>query len=170
MAYTLERVQKEFNIICNKAGVEVDTPIKLNGRLTKCLGRVKYCCLGGECAPILVEFSKQLLKTATDNSILGIIKHEAAHFIVLKRTCKNHGHDAVFKAVCKEIGTTNDKPGVRTEKIVDSSSVFKYEIFCPTCNKKLKGGFHRKGNIVKKIDICRCAKCGQTGLKVIQNW
>lgn len=170
MSYTLERVQKEFNIICSKAGVEVDAPIKLNGRLTKCLGRVRYCCLGGECAPILVEFSKQLLATATDDSILGIIKHEAAHFIVLKRTYKNHGHDAVFKAVCAEIGTTYDNAVVQTEKIVDSSAVFKYEVFCPTCNKKLKGGFHKQGSRLKRIGNYRCVNCGQGGLQVIQNW
>ena len=169
MAYDLARVRTEFNEICRKAGTPCDVPISLNGRLTRTLGRVHHQldATSGLWYSTSVEFSKQLLETSSDKSISDVIKHEAAHYIVTARTGESHGHDAAFKKVCAEIGTTNDGTTTKVERIVEVHS--KYEVFCPTCNKML-GGFSRMCKTIQYIDTCTCKKCGNGGLKVIQNW
>ena len=125
MSYDLNRIKMEFNEVCRKAGTPCDVPIRLNGRLTRTLGRVFHQCdvTSGVWYSTHVEFSKQLLETASDKSIRDVILHECAHFIVTARTGENHGHDAAFKKVCAEIGTTNDGISNRSRK--NSSKKFK---------------------------------------------
>lgn len=169
MGYDLNRVKMEFNEVCRKAGTPCDVPIRLNGRLTRTLGRVFHQCdvTSGVWYSTHVEFSKQLLETASDQSIRDVILHEAAHFIVTARTGEEHGHDATFKRVCAEIGTTNDGIATKVERTVEVHS--KYEIFCPTCHKTL-GGYSRMCKTIQNIEFCHCKLCGKGGLKVIQNW
>ena len=167
--YDISRVRREFIQICGKAGVEVTAPINLNGRLTRTLGRVHEQKENGVWKPVLVEFSKQLIETSTDKSIYDVIAHEAAHYIVTSRTGESHGHDAFFKAVCAEIGTTNDGTVTRVERTVSEDSLYKYNVYCPTCNKTI-GGYSRMCRTLKEIDMCQCKGCGKGGLKVIQNW
>lgn len=167
MSYDLNRVKLEVKETCRKAGIECDIPIRLNGRLTRTLGRVHQEKKDGIWAPTSVEFSKQLLETSSDKSIRDVILHEYAHIIVTARTGEEHGHDATFKRVCAEIGTTNDGIATKVERIVEVHS--KYEIFCPTCHKTL-GGYSRMCKTIQNIEFCHCKLCGKGGLKVIQNW
>lgn len=169
MAYDLNRVQKEFNEICQNAGTPCDVPIRLNGRLIRTLGRVHHELdkTSGIWYSTSVEFSKQLLETSTDNSIREVLLHEAAHYIVTARTGETHGHDAKFKAVCAEIGTHNDGISTVVERTVKVHS--KYEIFCPTCNKTI-GEYSRMCKTIKYIELCTCKNCKCGNLKVIQNW
>ena len=171
MSYDLNRIKMEFNEVCRKAGTPCDVPIRLNGRLTRTLGRVFHKCdiTSGVWYSTHVEFSKQLLETASDKSIRDVILHECAHFIVTARTGESHGHDAAFKKVCAEIGTTNDGTVTRVERTVSEDSLYKYNVYCPTCNKTI-GGYSRMCRTLKEIDMCRCKSCGKGGLKVIQNW
>lgn len=173
MAYDLNRVTKEFRQACVKAGAGTGAvvPIRLNGRLTRTLGRVhqEYDPQVGGYVSTLVEFSKQLLETATDASIREVILHEAAHLIVTDRTLESHGHDAMFKAVCAEIGTSNDGVSTKVERTVEEKSLYKYNIFCPTCHKTI-GGYNRRCKTIDNIAFCTCKGCGKGGLQVIQNW
>ena len=169
MSYDLNRIKMEFNEVCRKAGTPCDVPIRLNGRLTRTLGRVFHQCdvTSGVWYSTHVEFSKQLLETASDKSIRDVILHECAHFIVTARTGESHGHDAACKKVCAEIGTTNDGIATEVERTVAKSS--KYEIFCPTCHKTISE-YSRMCKTIQHIEQCQCKGCGKGGLKVIQNW
>ena len=173
MAYDLNKVQLEFRNICRKANAEtgLTIPIHLNGRLTRTLGRVhyKYDVTASRYTPTFVEFSKQLLETATDESIRDVIMHEASHLIVTERTGKIHKHDSLFKAVCAEIGTGNDSAYTKVERIVKEEALYKYQIFCPTCHKFI-GGFYKKCKTINHINECFCRSCGNGDLKVIKNW
>ena len=168
MAYDLTRVQKEFNDVCNKAGVQVTCPIKLNGRLKRTLGQVHHITVGDVTTSTLVEFSKQLLATSTDASIESVIKHEAAHYIATARSGKAHGHNAYFKAICAEIGTDNDGTKTQVERTVDNSVVYKYQVECPNCGV-IKYA-HRMGKTLKNLSYCSCGKCGSSNLKLVQNY
>lgn len=162
--YDLNRVTKEFNEACLKAGVTNTNPVKLNGRLTRTLGRVRWLEKeDGEIELIDIEFSKQLLETASDRSIRDVILHEAAHLIAFKRTGIQHGHDSYFKAICAELGTTNDKCSgyVETVKAVK----YKYTIVCPNCG--VLGGYNRMCKTVRNISACSCKKCNSNKLKVV---
>lgn len=170
MAYDLMRIKREFNEVCEKAGCPVTIPIKLNGRLTRTLGRVSIRKDAGEddWYPYLVEFSNQMLETSSDKTIKDVIMHEAAHYIVAVRTKEDHNHDAVFKAVCAEIGTTNDTATTKVDYTVAQEEVYKYSVYCPTCKETI-GGFNRMCKTLKMIDQCTCKRCGGSGLTYKQN-
>ena len=167
MSYDLNKIKLEMKEVCRKANVKFDIPVRLNGRLTRTLGRVHQECHNGIWEPISVEFSKQLLETASDKSIRDVILHETAHVIATIRTGESCGHNSYFKKVCAEIGTTNDGIATEVERTVAKSS--KYEIFCPTCHKTI-GEYSRMCKTIRYIDQCWCKNCGKGGLKVIQNW
>ena len=76
MSYDLNRIKMEMKEVCRKANVEFNIPVKLNGKLTRTLGRVHQEYHNGICEPVSVEFSKQLLETASDKSIHDVILHE----------------------------------------------------------------------------------------------
>lgn len=171
MSYDFTRLQLEFKEVCRNAGCPVTVPIRLNGRMTRTLGRVTYDhdLLSDIYTPTLVEFSKQLLETATDKSIRDVLCHEAAHYILTSRTGEHHGHDNQFKAVCAEIGTSNDTTTTKIERTVSANKLYKYVVFCQNCNKMV-GGFRRKCATLNHLSSCTCRSCGKNNLKLIQNW
>ena len=170
MAYNLERVTKEFNAVCEKAGTPCKVPVTINGRLSRTLGRVCYTVNStGYAKSTKVEFSRQLLETSTDESIRDVILHEAAHYILTERTHEEHGHDSMFKKVCAEIGTTNDKTTTKVERTVAEESLYKYIVYCPTC-KKVVGGYRRMCKTLQNLDNCYCNLCKKDGLIMKQNW
>lgn len=169
--YTLDKIEIQFKGICAKAGVSCNVPITINSRLTRTFGRVinNYIRATETWRPTKVEFSKQFIETSSDASIEDVIKHEAAHFIANSRTGKNCGHNSYFKKVCAEIGTTNDGTTTKVERTVDESSLYKYAIYCDTCNKVI-GGKSRMCRTIKEIKFCTCKACNTSNLRVIQNW
>ena len=169
MSYNLAKITKEFNEICNNAGVQVTCPIKISGRMTRTLGQVTHETVNGITTSTLVQFSKQLLETATDTSIEAVIKHEAAHYIATARTGEPHGHDLYFKTVCAEIGTANDGTKTKVERIVDDSAIYKYFIKCEDCNKIIAAR-HRMSKNLKNLSVCYCKRCGGNHLTLIQNF
>ena len=170
--YTLEKVKNEYRKVCCDAGAKsvLDVPIVLNGRLTRTLGRViqEYDFSKDRYVSTKVEFSRQLIETATDKSIHDVIMHEAAHYIVTDRTGEVHGHDAVFKAVCAEIGTSNNQCATKVECTEEAKNLYKYSIYCPHCGKMV-GGYSRMCKTIRNIEDYECKTC-HGSLKVIQNW
>ena len=137
-------------------------PININGRLTKTLGRVCYC--GNKIEKI--EFSKQFLATATSDSIYSVIQHEMAHVIATLETNERHGHDSLFKEVCKRIGCDNDKTKTSVERTVEEDKCYKYTVVCLKC--KGKAYYNRKGKVISNLYQYHCGKCGGT-LACIEN-
>lgn len=166
--YTIERVQREFTDICSKAGVQVTSPITVNGRLTRTLGRVCMVRRGETVENEKVEFSKQLLETATDDTIWNVIAHEASHYIATARTHKAQGHNAYFRSICAEVGTTNDGTKTHVERTVSAEQVYKYTVICPNCGEIAH--YHRMSKNLKNISSCYCKKCNSNNLSVIHNW
>ena len=169
MGYDLNRLKKEFAEVCEEAGEKVTIPVKINGRLTRTLGRVNAVVTAatGECTATQMEFSKQLLETSTDKSIRDVLLHETAHYIAIMRSGKFHGHDSYFKSICAEIGATHDGVFINVDRVVEVKE--KYEIFCDTCNLKV-GGYNRMCKTIQHIDKCTCNKCNTSNLRVVQNW
>jgi len=169
MSYDLSRLEREFNEVCNKAGVKVTCPIKINGRLKKTLGRVTHTpTTDGIYVNSLVEFSKQLLETTTDESVRAVLLHEASHYIATARTGQCCGHNSYFKAICAEVGTTNDGTKTHVERTVAEEQVYKYLIVCPNCG--VIAHYHRMSKNLKNISSCYCKKCNSNNLSVIHNY
>ena len=162
----IEKICQEFS---DMVGDTFDLPVSINGRLTRTLGRV--CTLRnretGYVTLQRMEISRQLLETATEESIRDVIGHEWAHYYVAKTTHESHGHDYEFKQACALIGCTNDTPVTQVERTVEMRS--KYEIYCNVCNETV-GHFSRWCKTLDIIDYCTCNTCKQNKLKIIQNW
>ena len=166
--WTIDRVKDELNNLCKADGLPaIQVPVRINGRLTRTLGRVRF--MRATCEPVGIEFARILLETGTDNDIMNVIKHEYVHYFFLVSKGEDHGHDAVFKKKCAEIGCEHDKTMNRLEGGEDYDKKFKYEIFCPDCNETI-GTYSRMCKTIRNIEYCHCGRCGCRFLNVIQNW
>lgn len=108
MAWTVERITELCVEYCGRCDIKFNSPVVINGRLTRTLGRCFYEGHGSVWNPVKIEISRQLLETATDESIEAVIAHECAHYVSCAITHENHGHDSTFRFYCEKIGTTND--------------------------------------------------------------
>lgn len=169
--YNIERLKADFIEACELANVEFDNiPIEMNGRLTRTLGRVHWTRSNGDITPIKVDFSKHFIENSTDECIRSVVFHEAAHYIAIKRTNEDHGHDNVFKGICKEIGYEEmGSTHTKVESLRSAKSYHKYDIICPHCGQVV-GGRQRKCQLVNNPDMYYCPECGKLGLEVKQNW
>ena len=150
-----------------KAGYDFDKyhiEVSINPRLSTTLGRCKYV----NRFPSKIELSAKFLAGATDKEIIDVIYHEAAHALVMIETREIHHHDACFKAMCKRIGTTNDKTQMKVEFMAEEPKMFKYHVICNKCGK-IVGKYRRAGNVVKNCENYYCVECGGS-LSVIQNY
>ena len=166
--WTIEQVKNELNKLREADQLPpITCPVTVNGRLTRSLGRVKFMCN----FPTAIEFSRILLEEGTDNDIINVIKHEYVHYFLLITTKERHGHDAMFKAKCAEIGCTHDKArnNFEAETIGKELDITKYEVWCEDCDEII-GRYHRMCKTLKTIKYCSCGKCGSHALIVKQNW
>ena len=108
MAWTVERITELCVEYCGRCDIKFNSPVVINGRLTRTLGRCFYERHGSVWNPVKIEISRQLLETATDESFEAVIAHECAHYVSCAITHENHGHDSTFRFYCEKIGTTND--------------------------------------------------------------
>ena len=142
--------------------------IKINGRLTRTLGRCMYKNIYEIATPYKIEFSKQFLETSTDDCIESVIAHEACHALVAIETGVAHHHDEYFKEMCRRVGCTNDGRTTQVESTVDDRALYKYFVVCKECGKVV-GMFHRAGKIVKNSEHYK-SKCCKGSLLVEKNW
>ena len=163
--YSVQDIEKICQEFSAQVGDTFDLPVVINGRLTRTFGRV--CSLvnnkTGYVTLQRMEISKQLLETASEESIRSVIGHEWAHYIVAKTTHERHGHDALFKSWCARVGVENDKATADVE--VKS----KYDVYCGTCDMVI-AHYSRMSKNLQRLELCTCKKCNTSNLKLIQNW
>lgn len=167
MTYTVQEIEKQLKELAASIDLVYDTPVKINGRLTRTLGRViAEPTAFDSYKPEVIEFSRQFLETSTDESVRQVILHEFAHWAVLVETGEVHHHDAVFKAMCRKIGCSADRPMNKVERTVSDDKLYKYIVKCDECGNEIH--YNRAGKVVKQSWAYSCGKCGGN-LKVIQN-
>lgn len=168
--FTYQRAKEVFTEFCEKANVSPDIELYINPKMTSTLGRVSGETIDGITYPLYVEFSERLMKNADEESVINVIGHEAAHYIVIMRTHEYHQHDALFRSVCREIGIENDGPESSIKWDIDEKELYRYQIYCPTCKEAIPGGYQRMCKTLKEIDSFECCRCGGSGLQVRKNW
>lgn len=167
---SLSKIKEYCGKAFYKAGYNLDDydiEIALNGRLTRTLGRCFTVVEFGIARPTKIEFSRQLVETSVDDSIIAVIKHECCHALVALETGERHGHDAVFKAMCARIGCTNDGITTHVERTVANSEVYKYSVFCDNCG--FVAGYNRMCKTLRELEYCTCKKCGGNKLYYVTN-
>lgn len=173
--FTIERVKAELNKLSMADGLgKIIIPIEINGRLTRAMGRVKFSADGYTedgytYAPTKIEFARNLVENASDEDIIQVIKHEYAHYYILLMTGVDHGHDAVFKRKCAEIGCTHDKAAQHVKGFRDQNAQSKYEVWCDDCNEMI-GTYSRRCKTIDNIKYCSCGRCHGNNLRIVQNW
>jgi predicted SprT family Zn-dependent metalloprotease len=168
MTLTVAEITEICQELSDKYDDTFDIPVTINKRFTSTFGRVLSEPIAEDndyYQPIKLEISASFLQKATYDSIVSVIKHEWAHYYLIKSTGYPHGHDAKFKALCAEI----DCEGSATYIPETSAPLMKYTVFCRTCNKEV-GYYSRMCGTLKYLDECFCAKCGEKNLTYIQNF
>ena len=167
--WTIERITNLCIDYCKKCGVTFNSPVIINGRLTRTLGRCFYMRTGETWKPTKIEISRQLLETSTDESIEAVIAHECAHYVACAVTHENHGHDSTFRFYCEKIGTSNDTAVYEDlQRTKTNEEIYKYTLYCSECGKFV-GGRSRASCIIKE-PWNYYTKCCDAELKVVKNW
>lgn len=167
--WTIDRITELCVDYCGRCNVKFNSPIIINGRLTRTLGRCFYKRTGAVWNPTKIEISRQLLETASDSSIEAVIAHECAHYVTCAITHEDHGHDSTFRFYCEKIGTTNDTSVyANIERTKPNEEIYKYTIYCSKCGKFI-GGRSRACRLTKAPNTF-FSKCCNAEIKVVQNW
>ena len=167
--WTVEDIKVRCQEMSDIVGDTFDCPVKINGRLTRTLGRVTANWVDKRLENESLEISKALLETATDESIKSVIDHEWCHYYLNKTTGEAHGHDKMFKQLCARIGCTNDGTSTHVDRIVGEEAIYKYQVYCATCDEFV-AGYSRMNKTLRNLNRCTCNKCKTSNLSYVQNW
>lgn len=161
--------QKIVNNILADNGFEQEVPVSVNERLSSTLGRACFTRnrSTGLWRVVRIELSKSLLRTAKEEDVINIIKHECAHVIIQHGATQDYGHSKKFKEVCARLNCPFDEPACAPQ--IANYDNFKYVLECKSCGHK--DGFARKREFFDMIKFCICPSCGVLGsLSIKQNW
>ncbi|MGM9614909.1 MAG: SprT-like domain-containing protein [Oscillospiraceae bacterium] len=163
--HTIQEIRAEYDRLdrllhVNTSGIE----IVISSRSVKRLG--SFRSPGGNvppssATPLRISISAVVMED--DALFWDTIRHEYAHAVVyLTHPGERHGHDEVWKAVCRRIGctpksTTAASDGQKEEWAASA----KYRVHCERCGAD--SYYHRAGKIVQTLLYgdrtrvrCRC--------------
>lgn len=86
----------------NFDGMQLEVPIKINGRLTRALGRFKHYKAPKK--PIAIELAKDTIEYYELNEILDVLKHELVHYALYMQGKPYKDGDYYFENKLKELG------------------------------------------------------------------
>jgi len=104
---TIQDCKNLIRNTANKHGFSefADIPVRVNNRLSRCLGRA---CFNDDGSPEEIQLSGVLLKNATNEDVKQVCLHELCHFMTEKAygpTVRDHGPE--FKRMCRRLGCTH---------------------------------------------------------------
>lgn len=167
----INEIKRHLNTAFAKAGYNFDDyniTVSTSNRMKKTLGWCEMKGKNGVLYPAEIRISNYLLENSTLPVIKDVIYHEAAHALVTIETGENHGHDAVFKAMCARIGTTNDGTVTQAFEVTEPEKYYKYTTYCANCGK-MTGGYSRSCKTIQYPFMYKSKCCGAS-ITVKQNW
>ena len=144
--------------IAGKYGYEIDIPIEENKNIKSTLGRVKFRFENNKYVPVKIEFSKNLFGMER-SVVIDTIKHEMAHYFVLKETGENHNHDKVWKLWANRLGC-RPKATISTEGADMSGEPYKYVVRCRKCGKVI-GKYKRASKVIRNPSRYKSLCCNE---------
>ena len=132
----------------NFDGMQLDIPIKINGRLSRVLGRFRHYSAPKK--PVVIELSKNMIQYYELEEILDVLKHELVHYALYMQGKPHRDGDAYFENKLKELGIT------ATKVYKHKGKVEVYACGCDTYeyNRKLHNHSRYKGSNY----TCRCCE------------
>ena len=133
MPRTVEDIRREYDRL--DALCRVDTgalSLRVSTRAVKRLGSCKY--IGSRVEGITIS---DFVMDAPDDVFYDTIRHEYAHALVkLRFPREKHGHDAVWKAACREVGCAPERccdPSVLPPAPNRRAEPYRYRLRCLVC-------------------------------------
>lgn len=170
--HTIEEIRTEYDRLDKLLGVDTSgVEIAISPHRGKRLG--SFRSPGGDVPPMFAKPLRISISAAVmenDDAFWDTIRHEYAHAVVyLTRPGERHGHDEVWKAVCRRIGCTpKSTTAVSDEQKREWAASAKYRIHCERCGADTY--YHRAGKIVQLLmhgqgKRVRC-RCGSNDLSL----
>lgn len=161
--HTIEEIRAEYDRLDRLCGVDTSTiPVIFSRRMVKRLGCFRYPRTP-EGKPPQITISALLLEE--DEPFWNTVRHEYAHAVVwLRHPNENHGHDEIWKAVCREVGCTpkSTVPATENQTALQREKA-RYRVRCESCG--LETLYLRKGKVVELLlkgqsRRIHCMACG----------
>lgn len=159
--HTLDDVREEFRRLDKLCGVSTEhIKLRVSTRATRQYGCAKWRMQTGSdgvrrCVHHLVQISDFIMET--DEQFWNTVRHEYAHVLVTMRDGKNHGHDAVWKAACKEVGCAPNRCSLNQEahelSMAKRAERARYRAVCTVCGQTYT--YVKAGRIVKALQAGR---------------
>ena len=162
MSHTLEDIRREYDRLDALCGVDT-TPVALrvSTRAAKRLGSCKY--VGSKVESITIS---DFVLDAADEIFFDTIRHEYAHALVkLRRPREKHGHDALWKAACREVGCAPERccdPAVLPDAPARRQESYHYRLHCLICGASWQ--YKRMTKVLRLVGrggsrYCTCPHC-----------
>ena len=169
--HTLEEIRAEYDRLDRICGVDTSgIEIVISKRSVNRLGSFRYS-LPGSGKPMRIMIASSILNE--EEQFWDTIRHEYAHAAVyLMYPGERHGHDEVWKAVCRKIGC---RPVSRAKESRERKELreerARYVVSCPRCGAEYY--YLRAGTVVQMMKNgqgwrLRCPKCKGKALRLTE--
>lgn len=162
--HDLREVRAEYDRLDRLVGVDTrGIELKISTRAVRQLGsfRVPVGRRAGE--PLRITFSSLIL--ADDEQFWDTVRHEYAHAAVyLLHPGEKHGHDRVWKDMCRLVGCRPKRTAPRTGAAAEKwEEKVRYIVRCDSCGSESR--YYRRGKVVEQLlrgrgRRLRCRSCG----------
>ena len=167
--YSLEQVRAEYDRLDKLLGIDTSAvELKISNRAMKQLGSFRSPARAGA-APLRITLSRLVM----DDEILFMdtVRHEYAHAAAyLMFPGQRHGHDKVWKDICRRIGCApQSRTKLSKEAEAQREQRAKYLIRCEGCGRESL--YFRRGKTVELMmqgrgNQLRCTGCGKSEFKL----
>ena len=162
MSHTLADIRREYDRLDALCGVDTGAlALRVSTRASKRLGSCKY--VGSRVEGITVS---DFVLAAPERVFYDTIRHEYAHALVkLRLPREKHGHDAVWKAACREVGCAPERccdPSVLPETPARRQEPYRYQLRCLSCGAAWQ--YKRMTKVLRLVlrggsRYCTCPHC-----------
>ena len=168
--HTTEDIRREFRRLDAITGADTEgIEIEISKRMVKRLGCFRHPRNPESGVPPRVSVSALLL--SEEDLFWDTVRHEYAHAVLwLRHPGEDHGHDALWKALCRQIGCTPKSTAALTsEQRAARESRAKYLVRCEGCGRESR--YLRRGKVIDLLlqgrgNRIRCAQCGGNRFKL----
>ena len=162
MPHTLEDIRREYDRLDALCGVDTKpVALRISKRASKRLGSCKY--VGSTVESVTIS---DFVLDAADEVFYDTIRHEYAHALVkLRRPRERHGHDALWKDACREVGCAPERccdPAVLPSLPARRQESYHHRLRCLVCGAHWD--YKRETKLIRLVARggsrrCTCPHC-----------
>ena len=167
--YSLEDIRKEYDRLDRLCGLDTSQiEIAISRRPGRRLGSFRYP-LGEDGSLLRITISAGILEQ--EEQFWDTIRHEYAHAaLYLRCPGERHGHDRLWKELCRELGCAPERLAPQSEpQQRRTEETAKYRVHCKGCGRD--SYYFREGKVIKALrrggrGRVRCGLCGGSSFEL----